>query len=292
MDSFVRLLNALLMIAIPLILAPFFIRRMRVSWRLFVIGAITFIASQVLHIPFNAWVLNPLLNRLSSSGLQTSMLFALTAVSAGLSAGIFEEIARYLIYRFWLRKERSWEQALMFGLGHGGIEAMLLGLLALFAFFQALALRGADLSSMVTAEQLPLVSANLQDFWSAPWYLAMLGAVERALAICLHLGLTVLVWRAVVSRSVGWLTLAIGWHAFVDAGTLIVYQQWGAYTAEGFVAILAGISLALVFALRRAAPGPQSAPDATNTHALRAVQRADDVQDVTPEKLDESRFMD
>jgi uncharacterized membrane protein YhfC len=291
-DSFVRLLNALLMIAIPLILAPLFIRHMRVSWRLFAIGTATFIASQILHIPFNLWILNPLLNQLSSSGLQANMMLALTAVAAGLSAGVFEESARYLIYRIWLRKERSWEQALMFGLGHGGIEAMFLGLLALIAFFQALALRGADLSTMVTAEQLPLVSTSLQEYWSAPWYMALLGAVERALAICLHLGLAVLVWRAVVSRSIGWLALAVGWHTLANAVALIVYQQWGAYAAEGTVAILAGISLVLAFASRRAAPGVQPDPDAANTHSLRTVQRTNDMDDLTPQKLDESRFMD
>ncbi|HEY69717.1 MAG TPA: YhfC family intramembrane metalloprotease [Anaerolineae bacterium] len=292
MDSFVRLLNALLMIAIPLILAPWFIRRMRVSWRLFAIGAVTFIASQVLHIPFNLWILNPLLDRLSSSGLQANMMIALTAISAGLSAGVFEESARYLVYRLWLRNERSWEQALMFGLGHGGIEAILLGLLALIAFFQAVALRGADLSSMVTAEQLPLVSAGLQEYWSAPWTMAMLGAVERASAVCLHLGLAVFVWRAVVRRSVGWLALAVGWHALANAATLIIFQQWGAYIAEGFIAILAGIGLFIAFASRRAAPDVQIAPDSDKGPSLHPIQRADDMQELTTQELDESRFMD
>jgi uncharacterized membrane protein YhfC len=180
----------------------------------------------------------------------------------------------------------------MFGLGHGGIEAVLLGLLALIAFFQAFAFRGADLSTMVTAEQLPLVSASLEEYWSAPWHLALLGAVERSLAICLHLGLTVFVWRAIVHRSIGWLALAIGWHTLANAGALLVYQNWGAYAAEGFVAIAAGIGLALAYASRRVAPDMQSDPSVSHAPSIHSIQPADDLQDVPAQKLDESRFMD
>jgi len=54
-----HLLNGLLMIAIPLILGVVLARRWRLSWGLFGVGAATFVASQLLHIPFNNLVLTP-----------------------------------------------------------------------------------------------------------------------------------------------------------------------------------------------------------------------------------------
>jgi len=292
MEIAVRLLNAILMIALPLALAPIFVRRMGVAWRLFSIGAMTFIASQVLHIPFNLWALNPLLEQLRSSGIQPQLALAISAILLGLSAGIFEEGARYLVLRFWLRDKRSWSQMLMFGLGHGGFEAMILGTLALYAFFQALALRQANLIALVPPDELQSITASLQFFWEAPWHMALLGAVERALAICLHLSLTMLVWQAVVRRSVVWMGLAITWHALANAGALLFLQAWGPYAAEGFIALVAGIGLLFIFALRR--HGPVSEPGAVPIVPLPSlvVERVSTEEDVSPQKLDESRYLD
>jgi uncharacterized membrane protein YhfC len=131
-DIFVRLLNALLMIAMPLALVIYLTRKLNVGWRLFGIGGVTFVASQVLHIPFNLWVLNPLMEKFGLSISQIGMQLVIVAILYGLSAGVFEETARYLVYRFWLKKdaERTWRSALIFGTGHGGIEAIILGVLS------------------------------------------------------------------------------------------------------------------------------------------------------------------
>ena len=44
----------------------------------------------------------------------------------GLSAGIFEESARYLGARFILKNKRTYKDAISFGLGHGLCEVILL----------------------------------------------------------------------------------------------------------------------------------------------------------------------
>ena len=49
-------LNPLLMLALPVLLGMFVARRLGQSWRLFFAGAATFVASQVVHLPLNAWV--------------------------------------------------------------------------------------------------------------------------------------------------------------------------------------------------------------------------------------------
>ncbi|MFQ5921279.1 MAG: hypothetical protein ACE5M4_00405 [Anaerolineales bacterium] len=63
MDIAVRLLNGLLMIAIPIALGIYLVRRTGQCWRLFLVGGALFIGSQVLHIPFNLVVPNPILEQ-------------------------------------------------------------------------------------------------------------------------------------------------------------------------------------------------------------------------------------
>ena len=50
------------------------------------------------------------------------------ALGVGISAGLCEEWARYAVMRFGLKRpeERGGSQAILFGVGHGGIEAMIL----------------------------------------------------------------------------------------------------------------------------------------------------------------------
>ena len=58
--AFAPFINPLLMMLIPLALGIFLARRLGGSWRLYGLGAATFIGSQVAHIPFNIWTLNPI----------------------------------------------------------------------------------------------------------------------------------------------------------------------------------------------------------------------------------------
>lgn len=288
MEILVRLLNPLIMIAMPLALAVILVQRLRVSWRLFAIGAAGFFASQVLHVPFNILVLYPGLEMLQAK----TWILILGAVLAGLSAGLFEEFARYLILRFWLDKERSWDQMVMYGLGHGGFEAMLLGTWGLYSFFQAFALRNADLTALVQADQLPSVVGSLTIYWEVPWTMALLGALERLFAICLHLGLTALVWQAVVRRSIAWLGLAIIWHTLANAAALLINQAWGAYFAEGFLALTAGISLYFLFALRRRETAARPASEIEPLRLEPDSKEFDPTEGVTQQILNNSRYMD
>lgn len=275
MDVLVRLLNAALMIALPLALGVFLARRYRVGWRLYGIGALTFVGAQVLHLPFNQWVLNPIFIRMGLNPEEVPTGWALVGygLALGLSAGVFEECARYLVLRRWLPDVRSWRRALMFGAGHGGVEAILLGGLALYGLVQALALRGADLQEILPPEQVELARAQLAVYWDLPWTMAILGAVERAFALTAHVFMTVLVLQAFTRRRLIWLGAAIAWHALLDAVAVIVYTTWGAYAAEGAVFVIALLSLAGLLALRSPeAPGapraePDAAPDAPDDQA-------------------------
>jgi len=238
------------MLAMPLGLGVVLSRRTGGRWSLYGAGALTFIGSQVLHLPFNGLVLNPRLAALGFGERGLSGTLVLSAVLLGLSSGVFEEGARFLVLRFWQRSARSWRDSLMFGAGHGGTEAILVGALALVAFFQALAYRNTDLSQILPADQVATAAAQMEAYWTAPWPIALLGAAERAFSLVAHLSLSAMVMRAFTHRNAGWLGAAIGWHALINTLAVIALSTVSPVATEGLIGLTAGVSVGILFALR------------------------------------------
>jgi uncharacterized membrane protein YhfC len=251
-------LNWILMIALPIILGIYLTNKFRLSWKLWLIGATTFIISQILHIPFNTYVLNPVLINIQQA-IQGIPGHLIVASLLGLSAGVFEECARYGMYRWWLKDARSWRKGLLAGAGHGGIEAILLGVLVMLAYINLMAYRNLDLNKLnLTPDQLGVAVQQIQTYWNAPWYATLLGAVERIFTIPFHIVASVLVLQ-VFTRRPGhqqhwWLGLAILYHALMDAAVVFIAGQWGVYAAEAVLGGMAVVDILIIFALRQIEP--------------------------------------
>jgi len=264
-------LNFALMIVLPILLGMFLARRLGTKWGLYAVGAVTFIASQVVHLPLNAGLTALFANKILPAPPEVWKL-PFNAIVLGLTAGLCEEIARYLVYRYWIKSARTWREALMFGAGHGGIEAIIVGGLAGVAFVQLIALRNVDVSTLpIPTDQQALAAKQIAEYWSAPWYATLLGAVERAFALCFHLSAAVLVLQAFRRKNLLWLVAAILWHTATNAVSVFVAGTWGVYWAEVTVGVFGVASLGLIFAMRpreaerppeseSAAPVPESAP--------------------------------
>jgi uncharacterized membrane protein YhfC len=283
-----RVLNFSLMILMPVGLALYLSRKLKTEWKLFGIGVLTFVISQVFHIPFNGLVLNPLVNKLGLSLTQNGFQLAMVGLIYGLSAGVFEEITRFLGYRWWIKDERDWKSALMVGAGHGGIESILLGGVVLLAFIQATTLQGTDLSTVVDADQVEMVRAQIEAYWAAPWQLALLGAVERLATICFHLSATVLVLQSFHRKNGIWVILAVCWHTLVDATAVFASRTWNPYITEGLILGLGMVSLVIVYVLKSPdEPRVNGIPTAPNGYT------APEIKAITPSEtdLEDSRYV-
>ncbi len=282
-------LNFILMMVLPILLGVFLARKFGVPWSLFFIGAATFIASQVVHIPLNIG-----LTALFQKGLlpvpPKEWITVFNAVVLGLTAGLCEEIARYLVYRWWITSARTWRQALMFGAGHGGVEAIIIGALAGLTFINMVALHDMPASALpVPVEQQALAAQQIAAYWAAPWTLSVLGAVERACALCFHVSASVLVLQSIKRRNRLWLVAAILWHAALNAGALLVATAYGPYWSEAAMGMAALVSLGLILALRPVgddAPPPEPVVTLPSTAAAPAV----DAESELRRKMDDSRF--
>ena len=293
MDTFIltHFLNGLLMVALPVGLGIYLTRHFGLGWRIWLIGAATFILSQVGHIPFNQG-LTLLFQRGILPAPPPEWRLPFNALILGLSAGLWEELARYSAYRWWAKDARTWRKGVLLGAGHGGAEAIILGALVLYTFAQMLALRGQDLTSLLgnrmTAVQIQALQTQVNAYWSAPWAATMLGAVERAFTIPVQIALSAIVLQAFVRNQFRWVWLAIGWHALVDAATVIASSKIGVYWTEAVIGLVALISLAILFALRspefEGLSGSEP-PDFT-------VKTAEDLHEIAwdEEDLDESRY--
>lgn len=254
MTYFLLFLNFALMLVIPIGVAVFIRRRTGAPWRLFFIGAVTFVLSQVFHIPFN-WVVQRA--GLLPGDMQSWANLLITATFLGLSAGLFEETARYLTYRYWAKDARSWSRGLMLGAGHGGIEAILLGLLGAVNIVGLLiTLNNEALLSAIPADQQTILNATVANLLATPWYGLLLGAAERVFAIAAHLALSVMVLQVFLRGSLRWLFLAIGYHAVLNMIAVVAVTRVGPYATEGLLAVYSLLSLFIIFRLRAPDPAP------------------------------------
>lgn len=220
----------------PLALGLAIWRRVGAGWRWWLIGAGAFIASQVVHLPLN-WAVG-LLG--APRGVATLPLPAV-ALLAGLSSGLCEESARYVAMRWVARRDRGWAGVLQYGAGHGGIESMIFGTLALLSFLNMVAAPFADRLGVPAEAQGALADAA-RAYWASPWYLPALAGYERLCAIAAHLGMSVLVMRAVTRRNLGYLVLAVLAHTALNAPVLYrpLLGELGLYS------LLTAAALALV----------------------------------------------
>jgi uncharacterized membrane protein YhfC len=242
-------------------------RRLGVGWRYFWFGALVFFVSQIVtRVP-----LVQVGQALLTDALRTSTVLQWTWLLAlSYSAGLFEESGRWLGYRWLFRpEERTWRPAVMYGLGHGGLESMVLiaGLGAL-SLAGLLAASSADLSQ-VPPEQREAIAAQLAAVAEQPAWSPLLGAWERLSAIALHVGLSLIVLRAFRRAAWVWLLAAILCHGTVNAVAVGLIQVMGgtANTAglllvELVITLMAVAVLWVGLRLRDREDGPPDEPSA------------------------------
>ena len=279
-----RIINAGLMIGIPITAALLIYKRGKSGFRPIWIGAAVFILSQVGHIPFNQFLMVPGLKALGVDvAAQGGVSLWVLGAAAGLSAGVFEEIARYLALKFWLKKDAHTLLPLKYGIGHGGVEALLVGGLALIALVQVLVLRGEGAIAALDSETVALVHSQLEAYWAVPWYQSLLGAWERISAMMFHVGASILVYKTVRSKKLIYLIVAVLWHMLLDAFAVIAVQQLDLVLMEALIFVFSAGWLYWAWRVREIDPEEGLELPVPDQVQLSAAQ-------VTTEQIEESRY--
>ncbi len=143
-------------------------------------------------------------------------------------AGLFEETGRFLAFKTLLRKKMDKKaNALMYGAGHGGIEALvLLGITSVNNLIYSLLINTGNtamLTAPLSGDMLAQVEKAIRLLITTPSWQFLLGSLERVLAVTLQIALSVLVWFAVKRKDRRYLyPVAILIHLAVDAAAAIL----------------------------------------------------------------------
>lgn len=176
----------------------------------------------------------------------------LYALYGALMAAAFEETGRYLGMKFVMRNYLTKENALMYGVGHGGIEAiLLLGLASINNLVNSTminsgsmngVLEGLDEATRQTAIQ------GLSALWETSALLFFAAGFERIVAVFLQIALSVLIYRAVKEKNGRWYWAAFGAHFVVDFAAVLLSNVSIALTEI----VVAAMTAAVVWYVRKA----------------------------------------
>ncbi len=221
------------------------------GWRTWGWGALAFVASQVARIPL-LLAFSTLFAQ--GSELSQDQIFWINFVILTVTSGLFEETARYIVLRWLAKGARRWQDGVMFGAGHGGIEAILI--------MGGAAINGIVLLSMsdtllaqaeaVSAEQVEALATQIDALRNIAWWQSLLGVWERVLAITFHIAASLWVLRAVREGEWQWWAYAALLHMAFNALALIMLQYGGAVAAE---VALTGFTLISLWIIRREVGG-------------------------------------
>ena len=169
-------------------------------------------------------------------------------------AGVFEECGRHIILKYIMKKNRTRENAVLYGIGHGGIEILavilpsVIASLVIAVMFSRGTVKEALTALKITEDTAAAALPSVQAAAAFDFGTMALNVVERLLAMLLHIGLTVIVFYGVRSKGKGYLPLAVLLHMLMDLFAAL-YQRgvvplwtvevWAAFwtAITGFIAV-------------------------------------------------------
>ena len=218
--------SGICMMALAVILVIVWQKRTHAPLLPLIAGAVVFpVFALVLKLP-PAYLLQMTDNSVSRTINASPYLMYLTA---GLLAGILEETGRLVAFLLLKKKFTARETAISYGIGHGGFEAVYIGISMLSYIVMALLVNIgniAEITKDLPPEQIPAAMEQITQYASQSFGTSMLGVVERIGALMLQIGLSVLVFGAVYDSRKFWLyPLAMLLHTAVDFSIVFFKDQ-------------------------------------------------------------------
>lgn len=259
------IITVVLMIAIPVVFFLFWRgkHKQRTGIRYLLAGAVGFLVSaRVLELGVHYFCIiseNPV-SRFINGNTAAFVLYGITM------AGVFEECGRHIILKYIMKKDRTRENAVLYGIGHGGIEILavilptMITYLAVAVLFSSgnteSALRALKITEQTAAAALPSVQAAA----AFDYGMMAMNVMERLFAMFAHIGLTVIVFYGVVNAKKLCLPAAILLHMLMD--TFPALYQRGVvplWSVEVWVALCTVVIGWIAVQLYRKMKAPSSA---------------------------------
>lgn len=182
-------------------------------WLPILMGTLTFVVFQVLiRIP----IIQALLPQTAWYIAMQNTQPIIYALFLGSTAALFEEGGRFLVMSLFLKKHRDTLDGIAFGVGHGGIEAILLA--GINAIIMLLSPTELATSSLIFAS-----------------------GVERLSAMTMQIAFSVLVMKSVREKKWSYLLIAFLLHTLIDFGAVLAVSSLGIWPLEIVMLFVAAI---------------------------------------------------
>lgn len=215
------IITVILMLVIPVIFFIYWRKKHKQQTKIsyLIAGAVGFIVSaRVLELGVHYFCIladNPVSRFINGN----TVAFVLYGI---IMAGVFEECGRYIVLKFIMKKNRTRENAILYGIGHGGIEILavilpaIITYLAVAVLFSAGNMENALSTLNITEETAAVALPSVQTAAAFDYGMMAMNVIERLFAMLLHIGLTVIVYYGVVNAKKVCLPLAIILHMLMD----------------------------------------------------------------------------
>ena len=175
-------------ILLPFILSYIWIKNYNGTITSILIGVLGFIGSVAIETLFLTLV---------TQGIEKTSIIVI--IIGLISPGLFEETGRYVCLNYLLKKDKLKNISVSYGIGHGGIESILLGIMLLSNLF---------------TKDIYIEKGLLKE--SITFLTCLMSACERLFAVIFHISLSVIVYKAVKEQRINYYIFSIILHDFID----------------------------------------------------------------------------
>ncbi|MDR2889608.1 MAG: YhfC family intramembrane metalloprotease [Lachnospiraceae bacterium] len=249
---------AVITLLLPIIIIIIMALKRKITLLPLLIGFAAFFLAQIV-------IRIPLLGILSGQSWFQTMAgqFFPYALFMCFTAGLFEESAR-LGGALFLKKKRSYTDAISFGLGHAFCEVLILiGLSHVNNLFIAIAVNNGSAKTILPPEMVETITAQMLSINPIDIYW---GLLERVSAVLFHIFATVLVFQGVVKKKPYYYLLAIFAHTLFNLIALLLLNHAGIVLSESALFIAALAALAYVIKCRKDADLTQPVAEGISTN--------------------------
>lgn len=184
----------------------------------------------------------------------------LYALFLGFTAALFETVGRYFTIKYVLRDRQGYYSGISHGIGHGGIEMMLLvGVAYITYVFYSMQINAGAFQSLINAaatenalagEQMVMLQGVLVDTPTRDFYIAL---IERILAFTFHIGMSLLIMEGIVrGKEFRYFAIVIFLHTALDALAVVMSVNGvNVWLIEAMVAVFAVGSLIYIIKAKK-----------------------------------------
>jgi uncharacterized membrane protein YhfC len=247
------ILSLIVQVGLTLAVTLVFRRRTRAPWQPFVYGAMIFAGFQLFTwLPLSVYI------DVAVGGSLSDTWAFLWLWALALATSLAEEFGRWVGFRYLFRRSNlplTWRNGVMYGLGHGGLETLLL--IAGLTFINMLAyivLTGLDLTqASESATVSPAFVQELEAIAQTTWLQPLIVAFERVLALPHQVAWSLLVMQSLASRQKRWFGFAVLHHTAVALVVPGLVRLSGYGLAEAVNLGFAALSVWIILKLRSVA---------------------------------------